>query len=147
LSKDRLKRLRALEARRRPPAVVVDPTAAAASLRDLLAEIAIVRRGDACLVPHEPLPPAADLVVRQLDRIAAQFEAEANAAKQAKRQAKLERRRLRREQAAREGATEAGPAEAQNHGPLSTPRPPPAAAPLIAEEPPPKPVSMASLRY
>ena len=104
MSKDRLKRLKALEARRRPPAVVVDPEAVAAALRRVLAELAIVRRGDACLVPRPiddtPPSPAERAVRRLLEQTHERLAAQERQAAEAKRAAKLERRAKRRAEAA-----------------------------------------------
>jgi hypothetical protein len=145
LSKDRLKRLAALEARRRPPAVVVDAAAAAALLKDFLNQAELVKAGKASWIPRPPLTdaeradPHFQAVLRTLDRMHDVLMTAEREAAQAKRAAKIARR------AARRAAQAIAPAPA-NELPEKAAQAPAAAAP-VAEEPPPSPVSMVSLRY
>jgi hypothetical protein len=104
----RRRRLERLEKLLSQPSFVPGPPAeaVAAALRAVLAEIAIVRRGDACMLPVEP--PQSDAARRCHAMLDTAHQRMADQeAKAERRRMKLERRRLRREQAAREGAREA----------------------------------------
>jgi hypothetical protein len=139
LSKDRLKRLKALEARRRPPAVVVDYDAAARLLEDFLHQAALVM---ACWVP-QPVEPESEWspAMRQADQLHERLMAAEREAQQAKGAAKLERRAKRRLEAAR--AVEPPTAAPPQHGLPEESSPAAAAAAPVAAEP----VPLATLRY
>jgi hypothetical protein len=138
-----LRRLQALEARRKPPSIFVDPVAAAAALREL---IGLLAGGRLCMLPlpREAETPAMFAAHRTLDRIAEQLAAAEREAQAAKRALKLERRAARRAQAAvqRVEPPPAVPQHGQPEKPSHAPPPPAVEAPAKAE-----PVEMSKLRF